>query len=55
MYSCLEHVEEVLDRYLDDFAKLPLLCEIEAGYCCSFCKQGAIYQIVEGSMMEDYE
>ena len=25
MYSCLEHIEEAMDRYLDEYGKLPIL------------------------------
>ena len=24
MYSCLEHIEEAMDRYLDEYGKLPI-------------------------------
>ena len=29
MYTCLEHVEEAMDRYLDEYGKLPILVEVE--------------------------
>ncbi len=38
MYSCLEHIEEAMDRYLDEY-----------------CKQEAVYKIIEGMMIEDEE
>ena len=29
MYSCLEHIEESMDRFLDEYGKLPILVEVE--------------------------
>lgn len=53
MCSCLEHIEEAMDRYLDDYGKLPILVESELEEVCHFCNNVAIYKIIEGVMMED--
>lgn len=55
MYSCLEHIEEAMDRYLDEYGKLPILVEVELSHSCDYCKQEAVYKIIEGMMIEDEE
>ena len=55
MYSCLEHIEEAMDRYLDEYGKLPILVEVELSHSCDYCKQEAVYTIIEGMMIEDEE
>jgi len=53
MCSCLEHIEEAMDRYLDDYGKLPILIEAELEQNCDFCDKHAVYKIIEGIMMEE--
>lgn len=53
MYSCLEHIEEAMDRYLDEYGKLPILVEVELPETCEFCKHSAVYKIIEGIMMSE--
>ena len=55
MYSCLEHIEESMDRYLDDYGKLPILVEAEGEHHCGLCTHAAVYKITEGVMVEDTE
>jgi len=55
MFSCLEHIEEAIDRYLDDYGKLPILVELEIPHSCELCSQDASYKIIEGFMMEEEE
>ena len=53
MYSCLEHIEEAMERDLDEYGKLPILVEVEISHCCAYCDQEAVYKIIEGMMVED--
>jgi len=57
MYSCLEHIEEAMDRYLDELEKLPVLVEVDEATptTCQFCTENAIYKIIPGNMESDYE
>ena len=57
MYTCLEHVEEAMDRYLDEYGKLPILVEVELPEKCQFCNHSAVYKIIEGMLAdeEDFE
>ena len=50
MYSCLEHIEESMDRFLDEYGKLPILVEVEIEHKC---EQVAVYKVIEGMMVED--
>ena len=53
MYSCLEHIEESMDRFLDESGKLPILVEVEIEHKCEHCDQVAVYKVIEGMMVED--
>ena len=53
MYSCLEHIEESMDRFLDEYGKLPILVEVELEHSCHHCEQMAVYKVIEGMMVED--
>lgn len=55
MYSCLDHIEEAMDRFLDDYGKLPILVEVEIEHKCEYCENGAVYKVIEGMMTEDEE
>ncbi|MCL1950011.1 MAG: CxxH/CxxC protein [Turicibacter sp.] len=57
MLTCLEHVEEAMDRYLDDEEKLPILVEVDDAQpvSCQFCDHRAVYKIIPGNMESDYE
>ena len=53
MYSCLEHIEESMDRFLDEYGKLPILVEVEIEHRCESCENAAVYKIIEGMMVEE--
>ena len=53
MYTCLEHVEEAMDRYLDEYGKLPILVEVELPEKCGFFNDSAVYKIIEGMMADE--
>ncbi len=53
MHSCLEHIEEAMDRYLDEYGKLPILVDVELPEKCEFCTHSAVYKVIEGIMIED--
>ena len=55
MYSCLEHIEESMDRFLDEYGKLPILVEVEIEHKCEHCDQVAVYKVIEGMMVEAEE
>ena len=55
MYSCLEHIEESMDHFLDEYGKLPILVEVELEQLCHHCEQMAVYKVIEGMMVEDEE
>lgn len=53
MYSCLEHIEESMDCFLDEHGKLPILVEVEIEHCCHHCENAAVYKIIEGMMLDE--
>ncbi len=53
MYSCLEHIEESMDHFLDEYGKLPILVEVEIEHHCEHCENAAVYKVIEGMMVED--
>ncbi len=53
MYSCLEHIEESMDRFLDEYGKLPILVEVEIEHRCEYCENAAVYKIIEGMMIDE--
>lgn len=53
MYSCLEHIEESMDHFLDEYGKLPILVEVEIEHRCEYCENAAVYKIIEGMMVEE--
>lgn len=56
MYSCLEHIEEAMDRFLDELEKLPVLVEVDEDLPtkCKFCDQNAVYKVIPGNMDSDF-
>jgi len=57
MFSCLEHIEEAMDRFLDEEEKLPILIDVDEAQVeeCQFCEHRAVYKIIPGNMESDYE
>lgn len=55
MYSCLEHIEESMDRFLDEYGTLPILVEVEIEHKCEYCDQKAVYKVIKGMTIEDEE
>lgn len=55
MYSCQEHIEEVLDECLEDEGKLPILTKIVGKHLCEICGGKAYYHVDEGTMRVEYE
>ncbi|WP_235069415.1 CxxH/CxxC protein [Turicibacter sp. TJ11] len=53
MYSCLEHIEESMDHFLDEHGKLPILVEVEIEHRCHHCENAAVYKIIEGMMIDE--
>ena len=53
MYSCLEHIEESMDHFLDEYGKLPILVEVEIEHHCEHCENAAVYKVIEVMMVED--
>ena len=53
MYSCLEHIEESMDRFLDEYGKLPILVEVEIEHKCEHCDQVAVYKVIEIILVAD--
>ena len=46
MYSCAEHIEFVLDIFLDEIEEMPVMEEIsEAGVACAECERMAQYRL----------
>ena len=56
MYSCLEHIDEAMDRFLDDEEKLPILERVDEGSLqkCNLCQQDAAYKLEAGEMEIDF-
>jgi len=52
IYSCINHIEEILDIYLDEIEKMPLMEEIsDAKIVCHECQEMARYKL-SGSEVE---
>ena len=39
MFCCLEHVEDAMDRLIDDQEKLPELFSLDEVHSCEFCEK----------------
>ena len=53
MYSCLEHIEELMDHFLDENGKLPILVEVEIEHRCHHCENADVYKIIEGMTIDE--
>lgn len=54
MHSCLEHIDEAMDRFLDEKGKLPILIEEDVPNHCDLCQNPSVYKIIAGEMSEEY-
>ena len=48
MFCCLEHVEDAMDRLIDDQEKLPELFSLDEVHSCEFCENAAMYRVAAG-------
>jgi len=46
MYGCSQHIEEMLDIFIDEFEIMPVMTEVSVSHqlCCA-CEAPAIYQL----------
>jgi len=51
VFSCLEHVEELMDDLLEDVGQMPIIEVVKNKELCARCANHAIYQLI-GSDVE---
>ncbi len=53
MFCCLEHVEEAMDRLIDDQEVVPELFAVEEEHDCQFCENKASYRVSAGAEIHE--
>jgi len=56
MYSCAEHIEELLEVFLDESEEMPVMEESnDATLVCNHCQQTAKYQLLGSEVKTTWE
>ena len=53
MFCCIEHVEEAMDRFIDEQESVPEIFTLEYEHHCDFCENPAAYRVVAGAKIHE--
>ena len=56
IYSCNDHIEDLLDFFLDEIEEMPLMEEIKKPeIMCHECKEQALYMLLRSDVKAKWE
>ena len=55
MHSCRDHIEELLDVFLDEIKEMPLMEEIIGAEICEECQERALYRLLGSDVKAKWE
>ena len=55
LYSCDDHIEELLDVFLDEVEEMPLMEEIMNAEKCHKCQERAMYKLSGSEVKAKWE
>ena len=56
IYGCVDHIEELLDTFLDENEEMPVMEEMSVGEVgCHECKEMAIYKLTGSEVKAKWE
>jgi len=55
IYSCKEHIEELLEVFLDEACEMPVMEETTAKIVCHRCQERALYKLLGSEVKAKWE
>lgn len=55
IYSCSTHIEELLDIFLDEIEKMPVMEKISTDVICHECQERAMYKLSGSGVKATWE
>jgi len=55
MFSCMGHIEELMDDLLEEVGQLPIIETVQNGKTCTLCTEIAIYQLIGSDVTTTWE